>query len=63
MVLLLEQGKENAENPSVLATACDAHDSVSIGSKEMSLGSDENSNARARNENYMTANVKFSVMI
>ena len=41
----------------------DAHDSLSLGSDEMSLGSNENSDAQVRDENSVSANDKFLVMI
>ena len=52
-----------AQTPLLLATVYDAHDSVSLGSDEMSHGSDENLNARLRDENSASANDKFLVMI
>ena len=49
---VLGHGKEDARTPLVLVTVYDAHDSVS-------LVSNENLGARARNENLMSANDKF----
>ena len=53
---MLEHGKDNAQVPLVLASAYDAHDSVS-------LGRDENLGARIRDENSASANNKFLVCI
>ena len=41
----------------------DAHDSVSIGSDEMSLVSNENSGAQSRDDNSASANDKLLVYI
>ena len=43
---VLERGKEDVQTPLVLASSCDAHNSVILGSNVMSLGSDANSDAR-----------------
>ena len=62
-LLVLEHGDEDVQTFFVWPTACDAHDPVSIGSGEMSLVSDENSDAQSGNENSVGANDKFLVMI
>ena len=53
---MLEGGKD-AQTP--LAGMYNVHDSVSIGSDEMSLGIDENSDAQAHNGNLASKNYKF----
>ena len=60
---VLEHGEEDAQTFFVWPTACDAHDLVSLGSGEMSLVSDENLDAQSGDENYVSANDKFLVMI
>ena len=53
---MLEHGKD-AQTP--LAAAYDAQNSVSIGSDEMSLGSNENLDAQSCDGNYVSANNIF----
>ena len=53
--------RNDAQNP--LAVVYDMHNSVSLGSNERSLGSNENLDAQAHNKNSASANVKFLVMI
>ena len=60
MRLLLERV---AQTPLVLAGAYNIHDSVSLVRDEMSHGSNENLDARVRNENSASTNNKFFVMI
>ena len=57
---MLEHRKD-AQTP--LAISYDAHDSLSLGSNGMSLGSDENLDAQTCNENSASTNDELSVMI
>ena len=50
---LLESGKDAQTHSAV---ADDVHDSVSLGSNEMSPGSDENLGVQSRNDNSVGAN-------